>query len=217
MLDESVADPQCFDKLRIAKLALSGSAMNHYSANVRTHFLNPQNVGDLVEATTVGRGGSTICGATLRISLRIDDAQRISDARFKAAGCAFLIATASQLTGEITGLTTGEASVVAQTREAMARESPGDFPADRDHCATLACETVIAAIRSYSDSARDSWSGDDALICTCFCVSEATIEAVIRDQQLRTIAEVTKACRAGGGCRSCYSLIDDILAAGMQV
>ena len=206
-----------FDKLRIAKLALSGSAMTHYSANVRTHFLNPQNVGDLLEATTVGRGGSAVCGATLRFSLRIDEAQRISDARFKAAGCAFLIATASQLTGEINGLTTGEASVVIQTWKTMAKESPVDFPPDRDHCAALACQTLIAAIQSYSDSARDSWAGDEALICTCFCVAESTIEAAIRDQQLHTIAEVTKACRAGGGCRSCYSLIEDMLAARAQI
>ena len=80
-----------------------------------------------------------------------------------------------------------------------------------DHCAALACQAVVAAIQSYSDSARDEWSGDEALICSCFCVSERTIEREIEQGGLRTIAEVTKACNAGAGCRSCYSLIEDIL------
>jgi len=53
---------------------------------------------------------------------------------------------------------------------------------------------------------------DEALICTCFCVSERTIEREIQDNNLRTIAEVTRACNAGGGCRSCYPLIEEMLA-----
>ncbi len=75
----------------------------------------------------------------------------------------------------------------------------------------LACEALVSAIRNYSDSARDEWEGDEALICTCFCVSERTIEREIQENGLRTIAEVTAACAAGGGCRSCYPLIEDIL------
>jgi NifU-like protein len=84
-------------------------------------------------------------------------------------------------------------------------------PPGRHHCAALACQAVVAAIQSYSDSVRAEWLGDEALICTCFCVSESTIENAIQQHKLRTIAEVTKACNAGAGCRSCYSLIEDIL------
>ncbi len=69
----------------------------------------------------------------------------------------------------------------------------------------------MSAIRHYSDSVRDEWSGDEALICTCFGVSERTIEQQIQTGGLRTISEITKACNAGAGCRSCYSLIEDIL------
>jgi NifU-like protein len=75
----------------------------------------------------------------------------------------------------------------------------------------LASEALLEAIRAYSDSARDHWNGDDPLICTCFGVSERTIENEIKTKKLDTIAAVTRACNAGAGCRSCYPLIEDIL------
>ncbi|HXM35697.1 MAG TPA: iron-sulfur cluster assembly scaffold protein [Pyrinomonadaceae bacterium] len=185
--------------------------MHRYSGLAKEHFLNPRNVGDVTGLSVIGRAGSFTCGAAVRVSLRIDETQRIADAGFRAAGCGFLVASASFLTEQIKGKTTGEAAALAQSPATAVRECLGDLPADRNHCAALACQAVIAAIKSYSDSARDEWSGDEALICTCFCVSERTIEDAIEQQKLRTIAEVTKACNAGAGCRSCYSLIEDIL------
>src|SRR5713226_3385497 len=89
--------------------------MDRYSGLAREHFLSPRNVGDIDSASVAGRAGSLICGATLRISLQVDESQRIVEARFKAAGCGFLVASASFLTEEIKGHTTGEAAVMAQS------------------------------------------------------------------------------------------------------
>jgi NifU-like protein len=174
------------------------------------HFLSPANVGDAAEPSFVGRAASFQCGATLRISLHIDDAQRITEAKFRAAGCSVLVASASLLTEEVIGKTTGDAAAIGQHADKL-REKLGALPPERTACPALACEALVAAIRAYSDSARDEWEGDEALICTCFCVSERTIEREIQQKGLRTIAEVTRACSAGGGCRSCYPLIEDIL------
>jgi NifU-like protein len=185
--------------------------MHNYSEVTKDHFLNPQNVGDVSNPSAIGRAGSFTCGATLRISLRVDATQRITEARFRAAGCGVLVASASLLTNQIKGKTTGEAATLAQAPATSVLQHLGEVPADRQHCVTVACEAVVAAIKTFSDSARAQWEGDEALICTCFCVSENTIEAVIEQGGLRTIAEVTTACRAGAGCRSCYSLIEDIL------
>lgn len=185
--------------------------MQRYSELARELFLNPRNVGDVRAPSVAGRAGSSTCGAAVRVSLRIDETQRIAAAGFRAAGCGFLVASASLLTDQIKGLTTGAAAALAQSPETMLLPRLGDLPVDRRHCAALACQAVVAAIKSYSDAARDQWEGDEALICTCFCVSETTIEDAIQQQKLSTIAEVTKACRAGAGCRSCYSLIEDIL------
>ena len=80
-------------------------------------------------------------------------------------------------------------------------------------CVELACNALLDAIREYSNAARDDWAGDEALICTCFFVSERTIEREIQTRGLTSVAEVTRACNAGGGCGSCHQLIQEILEA----
>ncbi len=83
--------------------------------------------------------------------------------------------------------------------------------ADKSHCPGLAGQALLAAIRGYSDTVRQEWTGDEALICTCFCVSERTIEQEIHQGELQSIAEVTGRCNAGAGCRSCFPLIQDMI------
>jgi len=186
--------------------------MQSISPLIKEHFLKPRNVGNLDVDCSTGRAGSMTCGAVVRVSLRIDASQRIAEAKFKAAGCSLLVASASFLTEEIKGARTGEVAALVQESGNIISQALGRIPADQSHCTALVCEALLSAIRSYSDSVRDEWNGDEALICTCFCVSESTIESAIEAGGLRTIAEVTKACNAGAGCRSCYSLIEDILS-----
>jgi NifU-like protein len=164
---------------------------------LRDHFLNPRNIGDADEPAFTGRAASLVCGAHVRFSIQVDEAHRVSQARFRAAGCDVLIAAASMLTEQITGLTTAEAAGIGA--------GSGD-------CAALARDALLDAIREYSNAARDDWAGDEALICTCFFVSERTIEHEINSGGLTTVAEVTRACNAGGGCGSCHQLIQEILA-----
>ena len=184
--------------------------MQSNSSVVRELFFNPKHIGEATEPNFIGRSASFQCGAVLRISLHIDESQRITQAKFKAAGCSVLVASASLLIDEVIGKTTGEAAAVGQQAEALLNKL-GELPPARSKCPALVCEALVSAIRNYSDTARDEWEGDEALICTCFCVSERTIEREIETRNLRTIAEVTAACSAGGGCRSCYPLIEDIL------
>ncbi len=100
-------------------------------------------------------------------------------------------------TEQVTGRTTAEAA---------------RLDAVDTNCAALARDALLDAIREYSNAARDDWAGDEALICTCFFVSERTIEREIQTHGLTTVAEVTRACNAGGGCGSCHQLIQEILA-----
>jgi NifU-like protein len=184
--------------------------MQRNAGEIPEQFFNPRHVGEATEPCFIGRSGSFQCGAILRISLHIDESQRIVEAKFKTAGCSVLVATASLLVDEVIGKTTGDAAAIAQRLEQL-EEKIGAVPSERNECVLLACEALVSAIRNYSDLTRDEWEGDEVLICTCFCVSERTIEREIQEKRLRTIAEVTAACSAGGGCRSCYSLIEDIL------
>jgi NifU-like protein len=172
-------------------------------------FPDSKHVGDAAEPNFVGRATSLQCGAVLRISVHVDQSQRITDAKFKAAGCSTLVASTSSLLDQVIGKTNAEAATLAQRVEEM--ENLEEPTSGRVDCLVMAHEALLAAIHAYSNSVRDEWEGDEALICTCFCVSERTIEQEVQRNNLRTVADVTRACNAGGGCRSCYPLIEEIL------
>lgn len=177
---------------------------------VTQHFFEPLNVGEIENPEGVGSAASVKCGAVLRVSLRVDKSQRITEAKFKVSGCSYLVAACSILSTALTGTTTGEAAIMCQPATALQLIGK-DCPEEKRDCLALAGSGFLAAISNYSDAVREEWSGAEALICTCFGVSEKTIEVAIQKGGLRTIAEVTKASNAGAGCRSCYSLIEDIL------
>ena len=54
---------------------------------------------------------------------------------------------------------------------------------------------------------------DRKLLCYCLNVRWADVEEVVRAGNLRTVAQVSDACRAGTGCRSCHPEIEEVLAA----
>ena len=167
-------------------------------------------MGDADEPGFAGRAASLTCGAHVRFSLQVDEQQVVSQARFKAVGCNVLVASSSILTEHVLNTTTAEAAVLAQNAEELRKCFP-ELESAREHCPQLACDALLAAIRKYSDAARDEWAGDEALICTCFFVSERTIEREVAARGLSSVAEVTRACNAGGGCGSCHQLIQEIL------
>jgi len=174
---------------------------------IADHFLNPRNVGDAGEPSFSGRAASLVCGAQVRFSIQVDEAHSISQARFRAAGCDVLVAAASLLSEQVEGKNTAEAAAIGQDAVALS-EQMGSVEM---RCVELACNALLDAIREYSDAAREDWAGDEALICTCFFVSERTIEREIQTRGLTTVAEVTRVCNAGGGCGSCHQLIQEIL------
>jgi NifU-like protein len=176
--------------------------------NFLDHFLNPRNVGKLADADAAGEAGSFSCGGMMQVSLRINESQEITDVRFQAIGCSSLVSCASIITETVKGRTTAEAAALAQSPPLS---QLGSIPQEKPACYALCCDALLSAVQNFSDAKRAQWNGDDALICTCFGVAESTIEREIEAGKLTTIAEVTRACRAGAGCRSCYSLIGDIL------
>lgn len=182
--------------------------MPYYPDRINEHFLNPHNTGEVADAEAVGQAASFLCGARLRLSLKVDDESRITDARFKATGCGYLIASASALTETLKELSVSRAATLPRSAVTDWFE---EFPSDRKQCARLCQEALLSALQDYHKTAREEWAGDEALICTCFGVSETTIERVVSERSLETVKEVTRACHAGGGCGSCHPLIVDII------
>jgi len=187
-------------------------SMSFYTGYIRELFLNPLNVGEVVEPGAMSETGSLVCGAALRLTIKLDpDSFLITDAKFKATGCGYLIAAASVLTETLKEITIKEASTLPTLLEKVFTERLGEFPSEKKHCALLCRDALGAAITAFRTSSQTEWVDDEALICTCFGVSERTIENVIETSSLQTVAQVTRACNAGGGCGSCQPLIEDIL------
>jgi NAD(P)H-nitrite reductase len=180
--------------------------MNHLLVD---HFLKPRNVGNAAEPCFKAQSGSFVCGASARVSLQMDELQNIGEAKFRAAGCEFLIASLSILMERVVGKSTADAASIGSSRETLLAEL--NARENQSHCIDLGCDVLLQAIREYSNAMRDEWTGDEALICTCFFVSERTIESEIKRRGLTTVGEVTQACNAGGGCGSCQPLIVEIL------
>jgi len=119
-----------------------------YSEKLMDHYENPRNVGSLdKEDSNVGTGlvGAPACGDVLKLSIQVDDAGIITDAKFKAYGCGSAIASSSLVTEWIKGLTLEQALAIRNTQ--IAEEL--SLPPVKIHCSILAEDCVKSAIADY--------------------------------------------------------------------
>jgi NifU-like protein len=189
--------------------------MNYYPDRIRERFRRHECVGEVHEPTALGIAGAPVCGAITRLSLAIDPIDhKISDAKFRSSGCGFAVAAAALLTETLIGSKVPDAAELLRSRRTwneLVASDLGKFSPERRHCAELALDALAEALGDHRATFPDHAPGEEALICTCFFVSERTIENTARQYHAVTIDEVTRACRAGGGCGSCHPLIAEIL------
>jgi nitrogen fixation protein NifU and related proteins len=114
-----------------------------YSPQVLEHFTHPRNCGDLPGPSAVGRSENPACGDLVVLSLAVAD-DRITEARFRAKGCATTIACCSRLTELLTGTPTAEAARRFD-RETLAAEL-GGLPPTSNHSAELAVLALRQAL-----------------------------------------------------------------------
>ena len=185
--------------------------MWNYTEKVYEHFKNPKNVGEIENPDAVGEVGSIICGDALKLTLRIDkSADKITDAKFKTFGCASAIASSSALTEMIKGKTLAEAAKITNHEIA---EYLGGLPSEKMHCSVMGMEALEAAIKNYRGGKAEKIivGVGERVVCKCFSVTEGKILRAIRDENLKTVEEVTNFTKAGGGCRQCPGEIEKIL------
>lgn len=120
-----------------------------YSEKVMDHFMNPRNVGEILDANGVGEVGNAKCGDIMKVYLKIED-DKIVDAKFKTFGCGSAIASSSMATELIKGKTVEEAWKL--TNKAVAEALDG-LPPVKMHCSVLAEEAIHKAINDYRKEA----------------------------------------------------------------
>ena len=184
--------------------------MWEYSEKVKELFKNPINVGEIENPDAVGEVGSIICGDALRLTLRIDKkSEIILDAKFKTFGCASAIASSCALTEMIKGMTLEEASKV--TNKDIA-DYLGGLPEEKMHCSVMGMEALEAAIANYRGAPlQKQMVGEEKIICKCFSVTDRKIIRVIKENNLKTVEQVTNYTKAGGGCGKCKPEIEKLL------
>ncbi len=140
-----------------------------YRELILDHAKNPRHFGALEDATHRAEGVNPLCGDKLKVYFRIDEEDRINDARFEGSGCAISVASASLLMETVIGLKTDRALAffaamiarLASRADDSAEAAPNDldlgklealegvkdFPT-RVKCATLAWHALNSALRT---------------------------------------------------------------------
>jgi len=119
-----------------------------YTDKVMDHFVNPRNVGEIEDASGVGEVGNAKCGDIMKIYLKVDDNEVITDVKFKTFGCGAAIASSSMATELVKGKTIDEA---LQITNKMVIDALGGLPQVKLHCSVLAEEALHAAIADYRE------------------------------------------------------------------
>jgi len=119
-----------------------------YSNKVIEHFEKPKNIGSLDNKdSSVGTGlvGAPECGDVMKLQIKVDNENRIIDAKFKTFGCGSAIASSSLATEWVKGKTVDEASMIQNTE--IVKEL--SLPPVKIHCSVLAEDAIKAAIKDY--------------------------------------------------------------------
>lgn len=181
-----------------------------YSEKLKELFRNPKNVGEIENPDAVGEVGNIVCGDALRLTLRIDrKTRKILDAKFQTFGCASAIASSSALTEMIKGKTVEEAAKI--TNKDIA-EYLGGLPDEKMHCSVMGMEALEQALANYKGAPfKRETVGEEKIVCKCFGVTDRKIIRVIKENNLKTVEEVTYYTKAGGGCGKCKPEIEKLL------
>ena len=188
-----------------------------YSEKVMDHYRNPRNVGEIEDADAIGVAGSLTCGDQLKIYLKIKD-NIVTDAKFQTFGCGSAVASSSILTEMIIGKTVDEVKKI--TNKDIADEL-GGLPPEKMHCSVMGYEALEDALKKYKadgyidlDELNQESSADnkkEKIICTCFQITENMIWDAIKQNNLKTVEEITNYTKAGGACGKCREVIQDII------
>jgi nitrogen fixation NifU-like protein len=126
-----------------------------YSDKVLDHYENPRNVGTMdKDDINVGTGmvGAPACGDVMKLQIKIDENDVITDACFKTYGCGSAIASSSLLTEWVKGKSLTEASLIKNSD--IADELA--LPPVKIHCSVLAEDAITAAIADIKGKQESS-------------------------------------------------------------
>ncbi len=180
-----------------------------YSKKVKDHFLHPRNAGQIENPDAVGEAGSLACGDQMKLMLKIDENEVITDAKFQTFGCGSAVASASALTEMIMGKKLDEAAHI--TNKDIV-DYLGGLPVEKMHCSVMGHEALESALHNFrGTSPEPAEEAKKHIVCECFGVTDDEILRIVQENSLTTIEDVTHYTKAGGGCMSCHDKIKGLI------
>lgn len=116
-----------------------------YNEKVLAHFKEPHNVGELKDPDGYAEVGSSECGDTMTMAIKVENG-RITDIRYKTYGCCAAIASSSVATDMVKGRTIEQAEKL--TKMDIVAEL-GGLPEQKIHCSLMVQDAILAAIADY--------------------------------------------------------------------
>lgn len=123
--------------------------MTLYRQKILEHMRSPQNFGKLKQPQAAAEVDNPLCGDRVKLELELSDQGEIKDLRFRGAGCAITIASASMFTEAIKGKKVKE--VAQMDQEAALKLMEIEVTPARVSCATLALAAIQEAFRKWDD------------------------------------------------------------------
>jgi NifU-like protein len=184
-----------------------------YPIAVDARFSFPRHAGAGESANAVGAAAALECGTFVKFALMISsDTRAIDLVCFRTNGCGFMVAAADVIAEEISGkLLTDLHGLDSKEIALIIEASLGEFLTDRKHCSETCIDALRAAFVSFRTRQIEEFAGEKALICTCFGVSEQTVEKIARQTANVTVEMIGERCNAGTGCGSCQPLIQEMI------
>lgn len=187
--------------------------MSFYPPEIAECLESPAFVGKAAGANAVGTSASFLCGSYVRFYLAIGREDLvIKEVTFHSNGCGFAVAAADKIAEFCNGKALPElGGLEGIGDDGEVYRSPSEIPPERTQCREMCLDALRSALSDFRSLQIEEFSGEKALICTCFGVEEETIERVIAENSINTVSEVTAGTNAGGGCGSCRMLIQEII------
>jgi NifU-like protein involved in Fe-S cluster formation len=157
---------------------------------IRDAIANPQNMGEMSDADSVGTVGSADCGDMVRMWLKFSekDGKKVIDrASFQSFGCQTAIAVASVATELLAGKTVDEAR---QLNSAELSEPLGALPPMKIHCGQMVEGALRAALDGGSEASAaptGPGAGASTLMDSFNPVAGGSIDAPAKAGKLRVV------------------------------
>ncbi len=150
---------------------------------IQDALANPQNMGELANADSVGTVGNADCGEMLRLWVKFKEqnGRKVIDrATFQSFGCETAIAVASLATELIRGKTAEEA--LALKTEELAGEL-GPLPPMKIHCAQLVEGALRSALAPEKVEATPAASSNSPTLLDSFSKPKEGIKLTFLDEK----------------------------------